>query len=442
MQKALCMFLFSCVLALTACGGSASSSSPRALAASAPLPTGLSLTDLVSNNTSAASSFRTQRNGNIEPKNVSKVSVRSQLNVPASTRIYAHLMVWFGTSRHMDVGYNSADPKQVHRQLDDMQSRGIQGAIVDWYGTDPSHQHEETATAAVMEDASQRNDFQFAIMEDGNGGPLVCAKKPGCSITKQVISDVKHIARKYQGSHAYMTIGGRPVVFFFGLEIYPVDWNAVRAAVGKDQVFIFRNAVGFQYPQTNGGFGWVNITPGNPQDWGQNYLDSFYAAGLEHADHTVIGSAYKGFNDTISGWSQRRVVNQKCGQTWLKTLDEIGKFYSQSSQLAGIQLVTWNDYEEGTEIESGIDNCVSVRARATGGSIQWTLQGDEGTVDHYEIWSTTNGEHMHALASVPAGTRSFDVAGNGIKPGTGHSILVQAVGKPSLRNQISGAVKF
>ena len=45
-----------------------------------------------------------------------------------------------------------------------------------------------------------------------------------------------------------------------------------------------------------------------------------------------------------------------------KTIAEAGKYYSTTNQMLGIQLVTWNDYEEGSEIESGIDNCVTVSA--------------------------------------------------------------------------------
>ncbi len=56
----------------------------------------------------------------------------------ATTKIYAHLMVWFGGSNHMNVGYSSADAGQVHQQITDMISRGIDGVIIDWYGPNNS----------------------------------------------------------------------------------------------------------------------------------------------------------------------------------------------------------------------------------------------------------------------------------------------------------------
>jgi len=103
-------------------------------------------------NTSASSSFDGQTNGNIGVANVSKVSIRTLLSIPSSTKIYAHLMVWFGTSNHMNVGYDSANVAQIHKQLDDMHSRGIQGAIIDWYGPGSAHQHENLAATNVMHD--------------------------------------------------------------------------------------------------------------------------------------------------------------------------------------------------------------------------------------------------------------------------------------------------
>ncbi|HLK31522.1 MAG TPA: hypothetical protein VKT29_00450, partial [Terriglobales bacterium] len=306
------LLLAALTLGLAACGGG--SMTPQASSLTQPSPA--SPQSALGNNTSAADSFVAQQNGNAGAGNVSKVSLRSALQIPPSTPIWAHLMVWFGQPNHMNVGYDSADPSQVHKQLDDMQSRGIQGAIVDWYGTDSSHAHENSAAAAVMQDTQARGGFQFAIMEDAGGGPQLCAQTPGCDVTQQVVADVNYILAHYAQSSAYIHVNGRPAIFFFGLELYSVDWNAVRRQTQGNPVFIFRNAVAFQAPQTNGGFSWVNVNTADANDWGQSYLDSFYAAGLEHGQDAVVGSGYKGFDDSISGWGMHRKLNQNCGQTW------------------------------------------------------------------------------------------------------------------------------
>src|SRR5215469_3195009 len=91
-----------------------------------------------SNNTSASATFRAQTNGNAGPGNVSKSSIRNLLYPGSTTKIYAAVMPWFGRTDHMSIGYTSSNPTQIRSQINDMQSRGIQGAIIPWYGPNVS----------------------------------------------------------------------------------------------------------------------------------------------------------------------------------------------------------------------------------------------------------------------------------------------------------------
>ena len=79
----------------------------------------------------------------------------------------------------------------------------------------------------------------------------------------------------------------------------------------------------------------------------------------------AMGSAYKGFDDAEAGWGKGRVIEQQCGHTWLSTFAEISRFYSVKNQLRALMIPSWNDYEEGTEIETGVENCVQVQGRLT-----------------------------------------------------------------------------
>ena len=173
-HKGSVLLLAALAMELAACGGG--SMSPHGAAAVQASPN--SPQSALANNTSAADSFVAQQNGNAGASNVSKVSIRSALKIPSSTPIWAHLMVWFGQSNHMNVGYDSADPNQVHKQLDDMQSRGIQGAIVDWYGTDASHAHEDSAATAVMHDAQDRGGFSSPSWRMPEAGPSCALRSP------------------------------------------------------------------------------------------------------------------------------------------------------------------------------------------------------------------------------------------------------------------------
>jgi hypothetical protein len=176
-------------------------------------------------------------------------------------------------------------------------------------------------------------------------------------------------------------------------------------------------------------------------DYGISYLTSFYQTGMSHSSEHTAGATYKGFNDTLAAWGSRRIMKQQCGQTWLKTFSEINGLYSSGKQLPYLQLVTWNDYEEGTEIESGIDNCFSLSASASGQSLKWTISGDESGVDYYRVYISTDGKNLMPLLDNAVGSRSVNLCSFSIPAGS-YKLLVQAVGKPAMSNQITGAVNY
>lgn len=409
----------------------------QAFAGTAVVPT-TTLAAETGNNTSGAATFQAQSNGNIAPANVSKVATSSLLYSGSSTTIYAHFMPWFGVSYHMNVGYDSADPAQVKAQVTDMMSRGISGAIIDWYG--PS-KHNATALAMMKEAESRNGAFQFAIMEDA-GSISGCANTSGCDLTGALIADLNYVTQTYANSPAYIKWNGNPVIFYFGVESYGIDWTRVRANTASNLKFVFQNTAGFTRTYSNAAFSWVqpgDVTASDPM--ALNYLRDFYSAAQQNPSRLPVGAAYKGFDDTLAGWGSNRHMQQQCGQTWLSTFDKANSMWSTADQLAWFQLVTWNDYEEATEIETGIDNCVSISASVTGSALNWSITGNENTIDHYSAFISADGQNLMALGDFPVGTRNVDLASFGIDSGK-YSVFVKAVGKPSIRNHMSAAATY
>src|SRR6185312_9648457 len=232
-----------------------------------------------SNNTSAANSFTTQTNNNLGATNISKTPIRSLLYPGSTAKIYAHLLPWFGFGDHMNVGYVSSDTLQVQKQVNDMLSRGIDGAIIDWYGRGESSAHfasYDLATQNFMHESELHPGFNFAIMHDA-GALKTCANTVGCDVTQTLIDDLNYANLTYSSSPAYLTSGGRPVVYFFGHEAYTIDWTRVRAGVAGNPMFIFRNGSGFTKPQTSGAFSWVEPTTVSATNlMAINYLDNYY----------------------------------------------------------------------------------------------------------------------------------------------------------------------
>lgn len=391
----------------------------------------VSLATLTANNTSAASSFENQANGNLGANNVSKVNVHSLLYSGATTKIFAHLLLWFGGTDHMNVGYNSADPAQIQRQIADMVSRGIDGVVIDWYG--PNNAIDQ-ATKLVMREAEKHAGFTFAIMIDGGALPYACS---GCSSQDALTQLLQYVESTYFGSPAYFKIGGQPVVTNFNVDP-SVNWQQANGALRTPPRFLFQNQEGFSHSMSDGSYSWV--MPQMP-DYGLDYLSSFYDTGLGFTNIETVGATYKGFNDALAAWGSGRAMDQQCGQTWLKTFQQVNSLYNAGRQLPYLQLVTWNDYEEGTELESGIDSCFSLEASVSGNTLEWSTNGNESTVDHYQVYSSQDGQNLTPLTQTQPGAHSVDLCSLSLAAGN-YSLYVQAVGKPMLANRMPAAVSY
>lgn len=383
------------------------------------------------NNTSAANTFVTQTNGNLGASNVSKVDIHSLLYPGATTDIYAELQPWFGDKRHMQVGYVSWDPNQVNNQLNDMLSRGITGVVIDWYG--PADNTEPT-TLAWLAAAQNHPNFKVMIMIDK--GAVRLSPCSGCTPQQTVIYLANYVLQHYATSPVYATLNGKPLITQFDLDKnYTLDWNAIQAATSPNIAWIFQSAAGFTHPVTSGSYSWMHATS---TVYGMDYLTKFYNASMTAPQEMAWGAGYKGFNDTLASWGLNRVVGQQCGQTWLQTFSMINSYYNSGNQLPILQLVTWNDYEEGTELESGIDNCLIVSASISGSLLNWNVKGYENTVDHYVVYFSADNQNLLELNTVSAGTHAMDLSPYTLASG---SLFVQAVGKPSIKNQMSAPAK-
>jgi PKD repeat protein len=409
--------------------------SPPQSAAPALAPT-TTLAAETANNTSAFNGFATQGNGNVAPGNVSKQPVRSMLYSGSNTLVLTTWQPWFGGSGHMNVGYHSDDPAQVHRQVEDMISRGLQGVVIDWFG--PNVPILSNASLLMQKEVEAHPGFQFAIMED-SGALFNAAVANGCDVTSQLISDLTFVNSTFVPSPAYLKIGGKPVIFAFGITQFFIDWPRVLASMPSGELLLFRGPEGMTQNFANGSFQWIDINSTDAFNQELGALDAFYTAA-KASGRPAVGSTYKGFHDPLAMWGTNRQINQQCGTTWVNTFNEIGKFFSAGNQLPALQIVSWNDYEEGSEIETGIDNCAFLVPSASGNTLSWTLGGgtSESTIHHYTVFASPDGQNLTRLADVPAGTHSLNLSSFGLPSPV--VLFVKAVGQSSIRNVMSAPV--
>jgi hypothetical protein len=391
-----------------------------------------------SNNTSTKDLFRGMSNGNTAPSHVSKLPIRSLLYPGANTKIYARVVSFFTqNSKHVDIGYRSDDRDQVRRQIEDMISRGIDGAVVDWYGT----QRPEHAEVPVVfrKEAEGHPGFIFAISED-HGAIKKCKDAGNCDINGLLIEDLNYAYDHFENSPAYLHQDGRPVVFFFDVVGPDIDWNRIRASVKGNPLFINRNAHSFKSPESDGAFAWMDRNTSTDLP----YLDDFYKKYFEarHSRQPIIfGSVFKGFDDRAASWGKGTVIPQNCGQTWLDTFAKINHYFSSSNPLDALEIVTWNDYEEGTEIETGIDDCVVVQPAISGDMLHWDITGNDKAVDHFTVYASNDGHKLTELGDIPEKTHEFKLSVASLIPGR-YQLFVEAVGKPSIVNKMSPPVPW
>lgn len=379
---------------------------------------------------SSAGKFAGQTNGNAAAGNVSKIAMRSLLYPAAKTQVIARVMPWFDGEKHRGPAYRSDDAQQVRNQVADMMSRGISGAAVAWYG--PEDKFKDKVTAQLFQ-AAERTEGGFTVALSYSGTLEDCAKHK-CNATERLIEELTYASQQYFASPAYLKVNGRPLLFFFDLEKFDIDWKQVRARVPGRPLFLFRNPSGFEHAESDGAYSWVEpgqAGAGDPA--GLSYLAKFYAAARKHPAKLAVGSVYKGFDDSLASWGKGRRMDQQCGNTWLATWGEIARTFDTQHPLPLALVVTWNDYEEGTEIETGIEDCVTLQAKLEGQTLSWELTGNTAAVDHFAIY-VDDGRQWRHVSDVAADARAMSLGAAPIK-----RAIVQAVGKAGIVNHAAEA---
>lgn len=130
-----------------------------------------------------------------------------------------------------------------------------------------------------------------------------------------------------------------------------------------------------------------------------------------------------------------------CGAAWVAALDKLSSLPA-TQKVDDVQIVSWNDYENGSQIEAGVDNCVSITPTLTDDILTWQVSGNTATIDHYAIFMSPDGETLTSVANVPAKTSSFDLATASLPADADSILFVQAVGKPSVLNKVSLPVVY
>ncbi len=431
------------------------------------------LTAQTANNTSAPDTFAITQNGNAAPGNVSKISVKTLAYPGFAGKVIVHMMGWWSPSKsgHLKMsdgvtpatGYTSDDPAQVQKQLDDMKARGFDGMSLAWYG---QSEISDKTFEVWRQKAEATGGFTIALRINED----VIKKRPSGQTPEQAIVAQLQYASKYFTSSAYMkrASDSRPIVLFFmtkstcsttsstGVITY-CDWESIRSQVSSigngNPLFMFKDkrfmtTGSNDIPGSDGGFSW-GVEHAIPSSTADGYYKDFYqnAQNVLHASKMIWADINKGMDDSAASWSTGKFQDQRCGKRWLDSFSEIVTYGTTIHPYEVIAAITWNDFEEGTAIETGIDPCFSVSANIAVNTVNFspaTTDPDatEATIDHWKIWISTDGQNLMQVGSnLAASARSFDISTLSLGVGN-YKFYVQAVGKPSILNKMSSVLGY
>jgi hypothetical protein len=390
----------------------------------------------------------------VTPAHVSRTDVHAYFPANSSIPVYAHITPWFGHAGHVQIGVNCNTTTWVQAAIEDAAARGINGFIIDWYG---EGSFEDQVTLKIQSYLASRpaNTFKFAICFDKG-----LKDSTGATLSESVLqSAITYCQSQYFSDSNYIKISSKPVLHFFGVASVLGDtaMAAVKAATtGSSGYWMSQGASLISKSYIDGCYDWAHPYASGvsgPDPYNLAAMDAFASAITAASSKKCFLSAYPGFNGYLTksvAWSKGKDNPRNNGACMVTTAGHANG--NITSQIAAIMLVTWNDWEEGTNIESGVDNDLTVSASISTTNVNFSVSGgtgDESTIDHYEIWATTDVTitnpsfiSIDPLASVATGVGTYDLSTAGLVAGTQYKIYVEAVGKPCIHNKMSAGVSY
>ena len=244
--------------------------------------------------------------------------------------------------------YDSNDPHALECHVLLMKFAGIDGAIIDWYGIKDHYDY-----AAIHRNTNhlisyiKKAGLSFAICyEDQTIKHLV---NDGVLRESEALSHGQEVLRWMQDhwfvADEYAKIAGRPLLLVFGPQYFKgASWKELFSGLPQSPYFYTLNSL---QEGADGVFGWPPVHDDrvvSPAAW-RAYLSQLYEKG-------GVGTAFPKFHDIY----EEAGVRESYG--YLD--DQEGAVFGETLELAGaraslIQIVTWNDYGEGTIIEPTIE---------------------------------------------------------------------------------------
>ncbi|KAB2867446.1 MAG: hypothetical protein F9K46_00310 [Anaerolineae bacterium] len=248
--------------------------------------------------------------------------------------------------------YDSSDPDLLEYQVLLMKLSGIDGVIVDWYGIENFRDYADLndATGKLFEYIEKAGLLFSLCYEDQTVMHMV---ESGHIEENERLNygqaDMTFAQEQWFTKVNYLKTNGQPLLFTFGPQYFKSasDWETLftglepqPALITLDKHNVTNALCSYPWPPMQGGVTYNRAAI-------EAYLSDFYRKATRK--DFVVGGAFPGFHDIY----EEAGVRDSYGY-----LDaEGGEIFHYTLQMALgqnpdiIQLITWNDYGEGTIIE-------------------------------------------------------------------------------------------
>ena len=238
--------------------------------------------------------------------------------------------------------YDSGDPDVLEYHLLLMKLAGIEGVIVDWYGLTDYRDYAilHRNTTRLLEQC-ERLKMKFVICyEDQTIPALVDGERlSAADRVSHAVKEIEWLGKYWFKSGSYVKLNEKPLLLSFGhAGLTNDEWSQCLSSLTL-QIAYFSQDI--RRDGAIGGFGWPSPRVGMQQ------VDRF----LTQSKHwpQSIPAAFPRFDDIYSEAGVSKgypTLPENGGQTLKETLEK-----AINSKAPIIQITTWNDWGEGTQIE-------------------------------------------------------------------------------------------
>jgi hypothetical protein len=242
--------------------------------------------------------------------------------------------------------YDSDDPDTLECHALLMKLAGIDGVLIDWYGTEDFLDYARNHRCALhLIPFLKRAGLKFAVVyEDETVPKLIAAHRlaPEDAV-RHGEKELRWLEEHWFTDPAYLSQDRRPLFLVFGSGYYQAaQWNRIFAGLARQPLLLTE---AHRREPAVGAFDWPQ--PGGGTEKALRAVDDFYARAVGWS--LFIPAAFPRFHDIYeeagvhNSWGR---IEDRDGKTYAGTLERALKSSARITQL-----VTWNDWGEGTQIE-------------------------------------------------------------------------------------------